>query len=188
MGATPIGTAVVVRLREMLPWWPAAEPGDDLLSGVAADSACGDRLSMPELIAMTFLLLVAGHETALHLIGNGVYMMLKDREAFLAPRANPTRAANHDPAVNPEPPRRHLVEDTPSTWASGTVSTSALGATLGRLEANVAFTALLERFGGLRLADPEFAPAWRMSFLRGSTALPCARVELSSSRKTERRY
>lgn len=42
--------------------------------------------------------------------------------------------------------------------------------------ANVAFTALLERFGGLRPADPEFAPAWRMIFMRGSVSCRCACV------------
>jgi cytochrome P450 len=194
-----------------------AEPGDDLLSGLVADDADGDQLSMPELVAMTFLLLVAGHETALHLIGNGIYLLLKDREALEALRANPEKipamteevlrqfgpvgwatmrytgeevtfgsvtipaeelvavsldAANHDPRISAEMPRLHEVDEAPKHLAFGHGVHFCLGAPLGRLEANVAFTQLLERFGAMRLADPDFAPAWRMSFMRGFTSLP----------------
>ncbi|MBL1095976.1 cytochrome P450 family protein [Streptomyces coffeae] len=194
-----------------------AAPGNDLLSGLVTAGEDGDQLSVDELIAMAFLLLVAGHETALHLIGNGVYMMLRDREAFEALRAHPDRipaateevlrrfgpvgwatmrytgedvsvggvdipagelvcisldAANHDPAYNDEPPRLHQVEESPKHLAFGHGIHFCLGAPLGRLEANVAFTQLLERFGGLRLADPDFFPDWRIGFMRGFGSLP----------------
>ncbi|MFC5286621.1 cytochrome P450 [Actinokineospora guangxiensis] len=209
------------------------DPGDDLLSGLVAqggddgdddddddddaEGSGGDQLSTKELVAMAFLLLVAGHETALHLIGNGIYMMLRDKEAFDSLRANPDRipaateevlrrfgpvgwatmrftaeeveiggvtipagelvaisldAANHDPAVTPEAPRLHEVDDTPKHLAFGHGIHFCLGAALGRLEANVAFTQLLQRFGDLRLADPGFFPEWRLGFMRGFTSLP----------------
>ncbi|MDX6356404.1 MAG: hypothetical protein QOF98_3307 [Streptomyces sp.] len=50
-----------------------AQPGEDLLSGMihAVDEG-GDRLSGSELIGMCVLLLVAGHETTVNLIGNGM--------------------------------------------------------------------------------------------------------------------
>ncbi|MEV6954800.1 cytochrome P450 [Streptomyces sp. NPDC051183] len=50
-----------------------AAPGDDLLSGMihAVDEG-GDRLSPEELIGMSVLLLIAGHETTVNLIGNGM--------------------------------------------------------------------------------------------------------------------
>ncbi|MEV6594369.1 cytochrome P450 family protein [Streptomyces acidicola] len=50
-----------------------ANAGDDLLSALihTADEE-GDRLSQDELIGMSSLLLVAGHETTVNLIGNGV--------------------------------------------------------------------------------------------------------------------
>ena len=40
----------------------------------------GDRLSADELLAMAFLLLVAGHETTVHLIGGGVLALLEAPE------------------------------------------------------------------------------------------------------------
>lgn len=50
-----------------------ADPGEDLLSAMihAVDDG-GDRLSADELIGMCVLLLVAGHETTVNLIGNGM--------------------------------------------------------------------------------------------------------------------
>ncbi|MFI5807121.1 cytochrome P450 [Streptomyces sp. NPDC051561] len=48
-------------------------PGEDLLSALihTADEE-GDRLSEDELLSMAFLLIVAGHETTVNLIGNGL--------------------------------------------------------------------------------------------------------------------
>ncbi|MGW6566345.1 cytochrome P450 family protein [Streptomyces sp. NPDC054975] len=49
----------------------AAGPADDLLSALIATRAeDGDRLSLPELRAMAYLLLIAGHETTVNLISN----------------------------------------------------------------------------------------------------------------------
>ncbi|MFD3696978.1 cytochrome P450 [Streptomyces sp. NPDC058646] len=50
-----------------------AAPGDDLLSAMihAVDEG-GDRLSPAELIGMSVLLLIAGHETTVNMIGNGM--------------------------------------------------------------------------------------------------------------------
>ena len=47
-----------------------------------------------------------------------------------------------------------------------------LGAPLARLEAHVAFTALLERFPELRLAVPAGDLTWRQDFMTGLTRLP----------------
>ncbi|WP_069165051.1 cytochrome P450 family protein [Nocardia altamirensis] len=53
--------------------------GDDLMSQLIMANYEGDKLSDKELIAMLFLILVAGHETTVNLIGNGLYAMLRDR-------------------------------------------------------------------------------------------------------------
>lgn len=54
-----------------------AEPKDDLLTALVAAEEAGDRLSDDEVVAMIFLLLVAGHETTVNLIGNGVFALLQ---------------------------------------------------------------------------------------------------------------
>jgi cytochrome P450 PksS len=54
-----------------------ADPRDDLVSALAQAEEAGDTLSEDELTAMVFLLLVAGHETTVNLIGNGVLALLE---------------------------------------------------------------------------------------------------------------
>lgn len=67
------------------------QPADDLLTGLIEVSEESDRLSEQELISMVFVLLVAGHETTVNLIGNGVLALLRNPEQFAAVRADPER-------------------------------------------------------------------------------------------------
>ena len=55
-----------------------AEPNDTFFSALVHTDDSGDRLSTEELISMAFLLLVAGHETTVNLIGNSVLSLLKN--------------------------------------------------------------------------------------------------------------
>ncbi|MER7989880.1 cytochrome P450 [Streptomyces noursei] len=55
-----------------------AAPGDDVLSALIAARDAGDRLSERELVSLAVLLVVAGHETTTHLIGNGTLALLRD--------------------------------------------------------------------------------------------------------------
>lgn len=65
-------------------------PGDDLMSAlIQANDEDGDRLSPDELIGMAFLLLVAGHETTVNLIANGVRALLDHPEQLALLRARP---------------------------------------------------------------------------------------------------
>ncbi|MCT9092777.1 cytochrome P450 [Streptomyces sp. ASQP_92] len=67
----------------------SAGPADDLLSAlIRARDEGGDRLSDDELIGMAFLLLVAGHETTVNLISNGVRALLTHPEQLAALRAD----------------------------------------------------------------------------------------------------
>jgi len=67
-----------------------AEPQDDLVSALARVEEAGDSLSEDELMAMVFLLLVAGHETTVNLIGNGMLALLEHRDQLDKLRATPS--------------------------------------------------------------------------------------------------
>jgi pimeloyl-[acyl-carrier protein] synthase len=53
-------------------------PQNDLLSGLIATEEQGDHLTENELIATAILLLGAGHETTMNLIGNGMLALLRN--------------------------------------------------------------------------------------------------------------
>lgn len=62
--------------------------GADLVSDLIAANADGDRLTADELISMVFLILVAGHETTVNLIGNTVLTLLSDPARYRALHGN----------------------------------------------------------------------------------------------------
>jgi cytochrome P450 len=66
-----------------------ARPTDDMLSAIVAVSADADRLSADETVSMAFLLLVAGHETTVNLIGNGMLALLRRPDRLAELRADP---------------------------------------------------------------------------------------------------
>jgi cytochrome P450 PksS len=66
-----------------------AAPAGDLLSALVRAEEAGDQLSEDELVAMTFLLLVAGHETTVNLIGNGVLALLEHPDQLARLRGDP---------------------------------------------------------------------------------------------------
>ncbi|MEU6078969.1 cytochrome P450 [Streptomyces sp. NPDC047108] len=55
-----------------------ADPGDDLISGLIRASDHGEHLTEGEAAAMAFILLFAGFETTVNLIGNGTYALLRN--------------------------------------------------------------------------------------------------------------
>ncbi|MFZ3473775.1 cytochrome P450 family protein [Streptomyces sp. 4.24] len=65
-------------------------PGPDLFSAlIRTRDEDGDRLSRAELVGMAFLLLIAGYETAVNLLGNGVRALLAHPDQLAALRADP---------------------------------------------------------------------------------------------------
>ncbi|MFF0228084.1 cytochrome P450 [Streptomyces sp. NPDC004629] len=66
-----------------------AEPGDDLLSDLIAVRDGGDRLSEDELMSLAFLILFAGYENAVQLIGNSVLALLSHPDQLAALRRDP---------------------------------------------------------------------------------------------------
>jgi cytochrome P450 PksS len=69
-----------------------ADPQDDLLTALVQAEETGDQLSEDELVAMVMLLLIAGHETTVNLIGNGVLALLRSPEQLARLRADPALA------------------------------------------------------------------------------------------------
>ncbi|MFI6041478.1 cytochrome P450 [Nocardia sp. NPDC051321] len=194
------------------------DPGDDLLSGLTQTREDGDQLTEQELIAMAFLLLIAGHETTVNLIANGTYALLRNKSQFDALRDDPAgvpaaveeflrfgspvdwatvryttepilvgdteipadefvyvalAAANRDPARYRDPENLDLTGDTAGHLAFGHGIHFCVGAPLARVEAEIAFTALLQRFPELSLAPRSDPLRWQPSLLiRGLVELP----------------
>ncbi|WP_017571724.1 cytochrome P450 family protein [Nocardiopsis halotolerans] len=66
------------------------EPGEDLLGAlVRTHDEDGGRLSENELVTLVFTLVVAGHETTAHLLGNGVETLLRHPDQWTALRSRP---------------------------------------------------------------------------------------------------
>ncbi len=193
------------------------QPADDLLSALVLARDQGDRLRENELVAMVFLLLVAGHETTVNLIASGTLALLLNPGQMARLRAdqgliggaveeflryvNPVNhatyrcaaepveiggehiaageavivalsGANRDPARYAGPDRLDLGRDS-AGLAFGHGIHYCLGAPLARLEAEIAFGALLDRFGSITLAVPAGSLRWRPSTLiHGLESLP----------------
>ncbi|WP_432824818.1 cytochrome P450 family protein [Dactylosporangium sp. CA-092794] len=90
-------------------------PADDLLSALIATRDEGDRLSEDELTSMAFLLLLAGHETTVNLIGNGMYTLLTQPDAH--------RRLREDPALIPAAVEEFLRMESPVETATSRTAT-----------------------------------------------------------------
>ncbi|MGD9881991.1 MAG: cytochrome P450 [Reyranella sp.] len=191
-------------------------PGDDLLSALAAVDVDGDSITAREIVALAQLLLFAGHETTVNLIGNAVLALLGAPDQLALLRQSPEltgaavdeflrfdspaqvtlrivsedtelvgvpvkagdeimlilAAANHDAAVFADLHRLDVTRDARRHVAFGSGIHHCLGATLARMEGEVALNTLLQRFSGIELAGlPTRLPTFT---LRGLDTLPVA--------------
>ncbi len=193
-------------------------PRDDLITALVTAEEAGEKLNEAELLAMVSLLLIAGFETTVNLIGNGTLALLENRAALEQLRAQPElmpsaveellrydspiklatprwtlgettvagvnlppnvlvaaciSSANRDPAQFERPDELCLTRDPNRHLSLGQGIHYCLGAPLARLEAQIAFATLLQRFPNLRLAAPRHTLPWRRSApLRGLESLP----------------
>lgn len=67
------------------------DPQDDILSALIHAEEDGERLTEDEIISLVFLLIVAGFETTVHLITNGIIALLRHPEQLARLRAEPER-------------------------------------------------------------------------------------------------
>jgi cytochrome P450 len=194
-----------------------AHPAQDMLSEIVAASEDADRLSAVEAVSMAFLLLVAGHETTVNLIGNGMLALLRHPDRLAELRADPDltpaaveeflrfdgpinlatfrhttepvtiagtaipageivlislASANRDPAQYDRADELDLHRDA-GNLAFGYGIHHCLGASLARLEGEIAFRTLLDRFPDMTLAAEPTELTWRTSTLiRGLVELP----------------
>jgi len=70
------------------------QPADDLLTALIDARDAGDRLSDDELLAAAALVLGAGFETTMNLIGNGTYLLCEHRDQLERLRADPSLIAS----------------------------------------------------------------------------------------------
>ena len=198
----------------------SAHPGDDLVSALLEAREAGEQLSEDEMVAMIFLLLIAGHETTVNLIGNGTLALLEHPDQLEKLKNDPTliksaveellrydgpletaterytkedvtvagvtipqgelvfavlASANHDERQFKNPATLDLGREDNKHVAFGFGAHYCLGASLARLEAQIAFQTLLRRCPDLQLVVPRDRLRWKRGHvLRGLRALPVA--------------
>lgn len=86
----PAFDVLVATLQELVAL-KRAEPAEDLISALIAVRDGGDSLSEDELTSMAWVLIAAGHETTVNLIGNGVHALLGHPDQLAVLRADPSR-------------------------------------------------------------------------------------------------
>jgi cytochrome P450 len=91
-----------------------ADPDDSLLSALVAVEEEGDRLSSEELVSTALLLLIAGFETTVNLIGNGAVALLSE--------PGPWERLHEDPALIPGAVEELLRYDSPVQLTSRTAT------------------------------------------------------------------
>jgi cytochrome P450 len=201
------------------------QPGDDLLSRMATDTGPAGRMTDAELLATGNLLLIAGHETTVNLLGNGLLTLLRNRPVLEHLRQTPElipaaveellryeppvqfltnrtsldeipisgttipegvlvtlaiAAGNRDPARFRDPDRFDPERRDNQHLGFGSGIHACFGAPLARVEAQIAFTQLVERLDQPRLVvDP---PPYRPSpLLRGPEQLPIDVAEVRTT-------
>ncbi len=90
-------------------------PGDDILTGLIEAEEDGEHLTEDEIVAMTFLLVVAGFETTVHAIANGVLALLDTPDQLKRLREDP---ALIDPAVEEMLRHRGPIHGTKMNYAT----------------------------------------------------------------------
>ncbi|MER6405751.1 cytochrome P450 [Streptomyces viridosporus] len=194
-----------------------SEPADDLLTGLVRSSDDG-KLNTQELVSMAFLLLVAGNETTVNLIGNGAYALLRHPDQLAALRADRSlmpgavdellryespvntsslrfttepievggvvipegelvvvalTSANRDESQFPAAASLDIHRQAGANLSFGHGIHYCVGAQLARLEAQIAFDRLFDRFPHIRLAADPADLRWQPgTALRGLRSLP----------------
>ena len=195
-----------------------AYPKDDLITALVQAKDGSDQLSEDEILAMILILLIAGHETTVNLIGSGLLALLEHPDQLAKLRSEPALiktaieelvrfacpvemateryareditiagttiprgelvmavigSANRDPNYFDNPDALDITRTNNKHLAFGHGSHFCLGASLARLEGQIAISTLVQRLPNLRLNIAPEQIRWRGTFvLRGLEALP----------------
>jgi cytochrome P450 len=79
LAAFQAGENINAYVREVIAW-KRDNPKNDVLTALIAAENDGDRLTEAELVEQIMLLFIAGHETTVNLIGNGMLALLRHRD------------------------------------------------------------------------------------------------------------
>jgi cytochrome P450 len=90
-----------IRYLRRLIAYRRVRPGDDLTSALIRVESEHDRLSADELLAMLVILLIAGHETTVNLIGSGTLALLEHPDQLDRLRHEPSRIKPAPSLINP---------------------------------------------------------------------------------------
>jgi cytochrome P450 len=161
-------------------------PGDDLISALLQVEEGGDTLSEEELFSMVVLLVIAGHETTVSLIGNAVLALLLHPDQREALESDPTRMSH---AIEELLRYDGPVERTLSRWAATDVELG--GETIRRGEGVIVILGSADRDPS-RFPDPDTLDFARedvkhLAFGRGShycLGAPLARLEAEVALRT----
>ena len=154
-------------------------PGDDLISALLQVEEGGDTLSEEELFSMVVLLIIAGHETTVSLIGNAVLALLEHPEQRAELQSDPEQMSH---AIEELLRYDSPVERTLSRWAATDVELG--GQTIRRGEGVIVILGSANRDPS-RFTDPDTldlarADVKHIAFGRGShycLGAPLARLE-----------
>ncbi|MGH1503617.1 MAG: cytochrome P450 [Acidimicrobiales bacterium] len=126
--------------------------GDDVLSALIVAEEDGERLSAEELLSFVILLYVAGHETTVNLIGNGVLALLGNRSELDRWRDDPGLDATAvDELLRYDGPVQHTVRVATGPMSFHGVDVDAGDALLCVLGAANRDPAVFDQPGELRL-------------------------------------
>jgi cytochrome P450 len=164
----------------------ATTPGADLISALLQVEERGDTLSEQELFSMVVLLIIAGHETTVSLIGNAVLALLEHPEQRAELQSDPERMSH---AIEELLRYDSPVERTLSRWAATDVELG--GQTIRRGEGVIVILGSANRDPS-RFTDPDTLDFARedvkhIAFGRGShycLGAPLARLEAEVALRT----
>ena len=155
-----------------------ASPRGDLLSALIAAEEAGDKLNEEELLATCILLLIAGHETTVNLIGNGVLALLRNPGELERLRATPgliTNAVEELLRYDGPVQRTARVASAPATIGGRTIAKGEMVMPfIGAADRDPAQFPDPDRLDLTRADNRHIAFGWGIHFCLGA---PLARVE-----------